>query len=170
MSPCRWDHLFILREDVRRMASEDSDQLRSGLLVVHRLHDLDDVGQPASREVMAGRTEIHALSKLQKVSLLFSAQRVCHEERNDHLTEIKPIRHDVPPQIFFVVVEAPVEAKRTHSEELSQPFQGVQASGALHDHERVTYLPPGPVAFAVHSPSLTCQTNGEATLSVYKTK
>ena len=54
------------------MASEDSDQLRSGLLVVHRLHDLNNVGQATSREVMAGCTEIHALSKLQKVSLLVS--------------------------------------------------------------------------------------------------
>src|SRR2546423_9562414 len=93
---------------------------------------------------------------------------MCHEERNDHLTEIKPIRHDVSPQIFFVVVEAPVEAERAHSEELSQPFQGSQASGALYDHERVTYLPPGPVALAVHSSSLTCQTDSEPTPSGYK--
>src|SRR5437899_2568051 len=26
MSPCRWDHIFIPRSDVRRMVSEDSDQ------------------------------------------------------------------------------------------------------------------------------------------------
>src|SRR6516165_5554665 len=43
MSPCSRDHIFIRCLGVRRMVSEDSDQLLPGFFAVHRLSDLDDI-------------------------------------------------------------------------------------------------------------------------------
>jgi hypothetical protein len=40
--------------DVRRMASEDSEEVGPGLLAVHRLSDVGDRGQPLEREVLTG--------------------------------------------------------------------------------------------------------------------
>jgi hypothetical protein len=40
-------------EGVRRMASEDSDQFRSGLTVVHCLRDLSDLDQTSGRQMPA---------------------------------------------------------------------------------------------------------------------
>ena len=43
-------HPYI--RDVRRMASEDSDQLEPGFLMVHRLSYLDDFDQTFCRQMM----------------------------------------------------------------------------------------------------------------------
>ena len=65
------------------MASEDSDQLRPGLLAIHRLRDLRDLGNALSREVVAGVGELHATRELLEVALLRCPHGVLPEERND---------------------------------------------------------------------------------------
>jgi len=55
--------------DVRRMASEDSEEFRPGFLAIHRLSDLNDVGQPLKREVVAGIHHLYALRELLEVAL-----------------------------------------------------------------------------------------------------
>ena len=56
--------------DVRRMASEDSEQLSPGLLAVHRLGDLHDLREPLEREVTARIDHFDALRELLEVALL----------------------------------------------------------------------------------------------------
>jgi hypothetical protein len=56
--------------DVRRMASEDSEKVGSGLLAIHRLRDLHDVGQPLTSEVMTRVDQFNALRELLEVTPL----------------------------------------------------------------------------------------------------
>src|ERR1700684_607112 len=56
--------------DVRRMASEDSEDVRSGLLAIHRLRDLNDMRQPLTREVMSRLDQLNAFRELLEVALL----------------------------------------------------------------------------------------------------
>ena len=51
------------------MASEDSEQVSSRLLAVHRLGDLDDVSKSVTREVMASINHLDAQRKLLEVRL-----------------------------------------------------------------------------------------------------
>ena len=52
------------------MASEDSEEVGSRFLAVHRRRDLSDVSEPLKREMMARIDELHALRKLLKVAPL----------------------------------------------------------------------------------------------------
>src|SRR5438105_7644121 len=97
--------------DVRRMASEDSEQLRSGLLMVHGLHDLDHLHQTFVGSVLAGCTQLHTLRELHKVAMLVGAQRMPLKEGDNHLAETIPICHGEPPQVLLVVVAAPIDAQ-----------------------------------------------------------
>ena len=56
--------------DVWRMVSEDSDQLVSGFLAVHRLGDLCDLDQPWSGQMRAAFDQLHTTCELFKVLLL----------------------------------------------------------------------------------------------------
>jgi hypothetical protein len=56
--------------DLRRMASEDSDQLVSGLFAIHRLSDLGDVRQTRMSPVDASIDHLNATSELVELSLL----------------------------------------------------------------------------------------------------
>jgi hypothetical protein len=56
--------------DVRRMASEDSDQLSSGLLAIHRLRDLSDLHHALQGEVTARLDQSDALRELLEVASL----------------------------------------------------------------------------------------------------
>ena len=70
------------------MASEDSDQLISGLLSVHGSHHLDDRHQALSREVLVGLHPLEAPGELLEVLSLRRAQRMVREERDDHSDEV----------------------------------------------------------------------------------
>ena len=75
--------------DVRRMASEDSDQVCPGLLAVHGFGDLSDVRQSLSREVATIRHELYAAGEPFKVRSLRRSQRVRPEERDDRVDQIR---------------------------------------------------------------------------------
>src|SRR5438128_2330527 len=70
MSPCSRDHIFIRCLGVRRMVSEDSDQLLPGFLAVHRLSDLDDLDQTLAGQMMTAFDQLNAPCKSLEVLLL----------------------------------------------------------------------------------------------------
>jgi hypothetical protein len=77
------------------MASEDSDQVVSGLLPVHRLNDLRDLDETFGRLVPAGGDELDSAGELLEVPLLRTQHRMLPEERDDRLKKIHATTHDV---------------------------------------------------------------------------
>ena len=77
------------------MVSEDSDQLASGLLAVHRLSDLCDLNQPFPGQVMAAFDQLDASCEFLEVFLFRGVNRVLLEEWNHHLKQILPLSHNV---------------------------------------------------------------------------
>ena len=77
------------------MASEDSEEIRPGLLAIHRLRDLHDVGQPLIREVVTRIHEFDTQRELLEVLLLCRPHRICPEERNDRRDQVLPSAHHV---------------------------------------------------------------------------
>jgi hypothetical protein len=92
-----------------------------------------------------------------------------HEERNDRLDQVAPSTHHEPIQMLPVVVEPPVRDHASHTEEALELSQTHDALCALCHDELVSHLIPGLVALATRSRWLPNESNGEATLSVYKT-
>ncbi len=86
------------------MASEDSDELRSGFTSVHRLHDLRDLDQTLSGQVVTAGDQLHAVSELLEVLSLSCTERMLLEERNDPLQQILTTTDDVAFKVFSVVV------------------------------------------------------------------
>ena len=76
------------------MASEDSDQVGSGLVAVHGLHGLDEIEQAGAGQVMAVGHRAHAKGEAMEVAPLRGTQRVRLEERDDSLKEVIPIADD----------------------------------------------------------------------------
>lgn len=67
------------------MASEDSDQISSGLSTVHGLGYLGDLDDPFRVEMPICRDQVDTACELLEVQLLRGAQRVLPEERNYRL-------------------------------------------------------------------------------------
>ena len=65
------------------MASEDSDELVPGFSSIHRLHDLDDVGQTVACEVMAAGHHLDTRRELLEIEALRGPERILPEERDD---------------------------------------------------------------------------------------
>ena len=92
--------------------------------------------------------QLHAERELIEVVGLGCSQAVIPEEGNDHLKQVIPPVDAVPPEVLFVVVVAPIDVERPHSEELTEHSQRLGASSTLDDHEAMTDLPSGLIAFA----------------------
>ena len=105
--------------DVWRMASEDSDQIVSGLPSVHRLCDLGDLDETFDRLVTAGRDELDASYELVEVLTLRRPQRMLLEEGNDYFLQLAPASHDVAVQMLAMIVVPPVRDHLTDAEELT---------------------------------------------------
>src|SRR6266516_7738586 len=99
------------------MASEDSDQVGSGLPAVHRLSYLDDVDQALTGEVMTLFDRANAKGEAIEVDTLCRPQRERLEEWDDLCKEIAPLPHDVPLQVSVMVVVASVDQHLTDPEE-----------------------------------------------------
>src|SRR5437660_132347 len=84
--------------DVRRMASEDSEQVGSGSLAIHRLRDLDDLGQSFERKMVTAVDQCHAQRKLLKVPLLRRMHGMSPEERDDRMDQIRSAAHHIAIQ------------------------------------------------------------------------
>ena len=128
------------------MASEDSDQLSPGLLAIHCLSDLGDVGQALKREMMTAIDERYAPHELLEVALLRRSHRVCGEEWDDHVDQVVPSPNHEAIQVFPVVVVALVAKHLTDTEELLQLTEARHALRALRHRELMSYLVAGSVA------------------------
>ncbi len=67
------------------MASEDSDEVVSGFLAIHGLHDLDDIGETVRSQVVTRSHELNASRELLEVVPLGRPERMLPEEGNDPL-------------------------------------------------------------------------------------
>src|SRR6266511_2647459 len=117
------------------MASEDSNEIVSGFLPVHRLDDLCDLDETFGRLVAACRDELEATCELLKVLLLRAPHRIAPEERNDPLQKILAATHGVPIHVLPVVVIPPVWDHSTDAEVLTEIIEARYAGGALRDRE-----------------------------------
>ena len=91
------------------MVSEDSDQLGSGLLTIHRRDYFNDVRQTRMGEVIAPGDSPHATSKLLKVVTLYSPQRMFLEERDDDPLEVRASSDGVPVHVLTMIVVTGVD-------------------------------------------------------------
>ena len=90
------------------------------------------------------------------------------KERNDRLDQIRPTPHRIAIQMLLVVVVPPVRKHASHAEEIDKLVETRDALRALRNRELVRHLIAGFVAFPDRSTRLSHETDGEATLSVYK--
>jgi hypothetical protein len=67
------------------MASEDSDQIVSGLPSIHRLSDLSDFDETGRRSVRISGDELDTSHELLEVFSLRAPKRMLLEERDDRL-------------------------------------------------------------------------------------
>jgi hypothetical protein len=122
------------------MASEDSDEFMSGLAMVHRLGDLHDLEQTARREMASVVDHPHHLGELLEVVALRRPQRMLLEERNDRSDEILAALHDVPDQVFAMVVVAPILVDPAYSEERMKLLEAGAATRTLHHNKSMNDL------------------------------
>src|SRR5262245_24757884 len=99
------------------MASEDSDELCSGLPAVHGLCDLSDLDETRGRQMTPVVDHPHDLSELLEVRSLRGAQRMIAEERNDRFHEVNAPADHVAIHVFTVIVVSPVRDHAAHPEE-----------------------------------------------------
>ena len=152
------------------MASEDSDQVGSGLVAVHGLHDLDEIEQTGAGEMMAISHRPHAEREAMEVAALCGTQRMRLEERDDPLEELLPPAHHVLVQVIAVVVVSPVDVDAPDPEELVEILETAGTPRSLRYDELVHDLQTGSVAASSGPVWLADEANGEASLSVYETQ
>ena len=128
------------------MASEDSDQLGSGLLAVHRLRDLDDADEPFWTQMLAGIDQAYAPRKLLEVLRLRRAQHMPLEEGDDRPKQVFAPANHVPMQMLPVVIAPAVHKNLSDAEELTELLETPDALRALRHDEFVEHLVAGPVA------------------------
>jgi hypothetical protein len=153
-------------QGVRRMASEDSDQLLARLSVVQRLGDLRDFDQACGRQMTARRAQLDAVRELLEIRILRGAKRILAEERNDYVEEVGPPADVVSPQVLLVVVAPAVDEQPADTEELPELLETALTALSLHHYEAVGYLIAGSVATSCCPIGLLDEANGEATFSI----
>ena len=119
------------------MASEDSDQLISGLSAVHGLDDLRNFDQATRMEMVAHRNQLHTVSKAREILLLRAMHRILPKERDNRFQQIRPPSHGVSVQMLSVIVVPSIDQHLPHSEEGMKLVQASHALGALCDGELV---------------------------------
>ena len=152
------------------MASEDSDQVLLGCPPVHRFDDFSDLHQTADIEMPAAPM-INRIQRanFSKSTLLCRSKRVRLEERNYRSNEVVTSIHDELAQMLTVIVLPLVDVDPTHPEEAPELLQRRPATDTLRHDEPMRDLVPGPVASAIRPARLPDESDGEASLSVYKT-
>jgi hypothetical protein len=151
------------------MASEDSDQFRSGPAVIHRLCDLNDLEQPGRRQVRPCRRAPDTRAELLEIRALCAAQRVPLEERNDYFEQVVPALNAVLQEILAVVVVPAVPIDAPDAEELLELLERGRTRYTLSHDKPMNHLVAGLVADPSSPVGLTDEADGEATFSVYET-
>ena len=139
------------------MVSEDSDQVLSGLPMVHRLHQQQDLDEALVTSVMPGDDQLDAPHELFEVVSLGRSQRVPLKERDDDLRELDEIADVVTEQVLLVVVVPAIASHGADSEEVPQIVQHLDAAGALCHCEARRDLPTCSVAFTALAAALADQ-------------
>ena len=135
--------------DLWRMASEDSDQLPSGLLAIHCLHDFGDVRESVVCAMRATSNHANALRELLEVTLLRRTHRMPLEERNDRVDQIRSTSNGVSKQVLPMVVVPAIRKHGSHAEEPHELVETLGASFALRNHKLVGDLIAGFVASGI---------------------
>ncbi len=151
------------------MVSEDSDQLGSGLLAIHRFRDLGDLDQTVPGQMLTAVDQLEAAHELVEVRRLRGPQWVLLEERNDHFQKVSATMNSVQVHVLAVVVVTSVHVHPSDPEELTNVVEHRDAASALDHREVVIDLVAGFVAFSMLSFRLPDEADGEATFSVYET-
>jgi hypothetical protein len=151
------------------MASEDSDQLLSGLPVIHGLGDFGDLYQTCSSQMSIGIDQLHTPCELLEILLFRRSQWVLAEERNDRPRKIIPPADQVLSEIFLMVVVALVDEDPTDAEDRLQLLETADASYSLRYDKPMEDLVAGSVATTPQPARLPDKADGEASFSVHKT-
>src|SRR5438105_2040367 len=154
--------------DVRRMVSEDSDQLIPGFLAVHRLDDLEEVCQASRGLVPTFLDQLHTSRELLEVGRLRGTQWVLAEEWDGHFQQVTAPSHDVTMQVLFVVVMARVDQHLPNPKEFVECPQHGDALSTLRYGKLMRHLISGFVALSAIAVRLPNQADGEASFPVYK--
>ena len=128
------------------MVSEDSDEVVSGLAVVHRLCYLRDLDEPLSGHMSTGVDDLHAPRELLEIALFGRPQWILTEERDDPLHEVCSTTNVVLAEMLLVVVVSLVDVDLTHPEEPPKLFEALTATLALRYDKPVKHLIAGSVA------------------------
>ena len=150
------------------MASEDSDQVLSGRLPIHRFNDLSNLNQTTDIKMPIARDQLHAACELLKVTLLRRPKRVILKERNYRPYKIISSVHDELAQMLSMGVLARIDIDPSHPEEALELLQCGSTTDTLRHDKPMRDLVPGPVASATPPAWLPNESDGEASLSVYK--
>jgi hypothetical protein len=151
------------------VASEDSDQVASGFLAVHRLRNHRNLEHTFRLQMVPLFNHLEAQRELLEVELLRAAHRVGDEEWDDRFEQVSSTIDDVLPEVLTVIVVASVLVEPAHAEEALQLLQASQALSALRHDESMRHLIAGSVALPVHAARLPHEPDREAAFSIYKT-
>ena len=150
------------------MASEDSDQLRSGCLAIHRLDDLRDLYETVGLQMSTRLDYPHTECELFEVCLLGRPKRMGFKERDDGSKKLIASSHDELSQVFSMIVVALADVHAARAEEAAKLLQRTPTRDALRHNKPMRHLEPGSVASAVLPTWLSDEPDGEASLSVHK--
>ena len=150
------------------MASEDSDEIVSGLTSVHRFSDPCNLDQAVDRLVTAGGNELDASDEFVEVGTLRRPQRMPLEERNNHFLQLASASYDVPVQMLAMIVVSAIRDHLTDAEELTEFMEDADTLSALRHRELVSNLVTELVASSTRPILLPDKADGEAPFSVYE--
>ena len=103
-----------------RMASEDSDQLGSGFLAIHRLDHLKKICQAVMSEVISTCNPLHAEGELLEVEALSCPQRVLPEERDYDPKQVGTPADAERQKVLAVIVMSEIPIHRANTKKRSQ--------------------------------------------------
>ena len=150
------------------MASEDSDELVPGFLVIHRLGDPCDLDETVGGSVPTRLHYLHARREALEIKALRRPERMLLEERDDPFHQVIAPGHDVLAQVLLVIVMALVDVDPADPEELTELLEAASTARTLRHDKRVAHLIAGLVASSARAVSLPHETDREASFSIYK--
>ena len=110
------------------MVSEDSDQLGSGLLMIHGCDDLDEIGKAGPRKVSAMLHLFDAIGELVEVRSLSRSQWILPEEGDNHPAQVRALSYHEPMKRLVVIVIPPYWHRRRQLRSTSATPRGIAGS------------------------------------------
>jgi hypothetical protein len=119
------------------MASEDSDQLASGRLPVHRFSNFGDLNQARNAQVASVRDQSHATRELLRIAMLGGPKPMDFEERYDRSQKILSPIDDELAQVLTMIILALIYVNAAYAEEAFELLQRTTAAHVLRHDESV---------------------------------